>query len=93
MLQHTWNIFFSEPLCLVYSFGRNSFRLHREPDTVAAMSCRHFLFGQHSARYEVIPAPLPTYRKTVVTADITAELSTRRKSLKQQPDSRALWHS
>lgn len=26
---HTWNIFFSDPLCLVYSFGRNSFRLQR----------------------------------------------------------------
>lgn len=28
--EHTWNIFFSAPLCLVYSFGRNSFRLQRE---------------------------------------------------------------
>lgn len=26
---HTWNIFFSDPLCLVYSFGKNSFRLRR----------------------------------------------------------------
>lgn len=24
---HTWNIFFSDPLCLMYSLGRNSFRL------------------------------------------------------------------
>lgn len=26
---HTWNIFFSDPLCLMYSLGRNSFRLWR----------------------------------------------------------------
>lgn len=26
---HTWNIFFSAPLCLIYSLGRNSFRLRR----------------------------------------------------------------
>ncbi len=27
--EHTWNTFFSDPLCLMYSFGRNSFRLWR----------------------------------------------------------------
>lgn len=27
---HTWNIFFSDPLCLMYSLGRNSFRLRRQ---------------------------------------------------------------
>lgn len=42
----TWNIFFSDPLCLVYSFGKNSFRLQREktPFMVSFSSHRRFLF-------------------------------------------------
>lgn len=59
-------------------------------DTVTPMSCRHFLFCQHTSRYEVILALLPTCQETVGTADITPELCTRRKSLKQQPDSCAV---
>lgn len=27
---HTWNIFFSAPLCLMYSLGKNSFRLEKK---------------------------------------------------------------
>lgn len=28
--EHTWNIFFSAPLCFMYSLGRNSFRLEKK---------------------------------------------------------------
>lgn len=28
--EHTWNIFFSAPLCLMYSLGKNSFRLQKQ---------------------------------------------------------------
>lgn len=74
---HTWNIFFSDPLCLMYSLGRNSFRLRRYIFTWLLFWATGLSFLLTYLYYEVILALLPTYQKTVVTADITPELSTR----------------
>lgn len=41
---HTWNIFFSDPLCLAYSFGKNSFRLWREKTSFMVSSSGHRRF-------------------------------------------------
>lgn len=41
---HTWNIFFSDPLCLVYSFGKNSFRLQRRKKTITVSCSDHRRF-------------------------------------------------
>lgn len=51
---------------------------------VSFSSRRRFPFCEHTSTYEVILALLPTYQKTVVTADITPRALHGRKSLKQQ---------
>lgn len=47
---HTWNIFFSAPLCLMYSLGRNSFRLQKQ--------LQQELKWTREARLPVLPATL-----------------------------------